>query len=483
MSDLDELSRWSATRLAGAIRRREVSAREAVDAALAAIEERNPPVNAFVTVVGEQAREHAEEADRRSMRREPDELGALHGVPISVKDLTPTAGVRTTYGSRHYRDHVPTDDALAWSRVKAAGAVLIGKTTTPEFGWLGVTDSPLTGVTNNPWDLQRTSGGSSGGAAVATALSMGAAALGSDGAGSLRIPASFCGVVGLKASAGRIPIHGEDSIYATTEAMGPLTRTVEDAALLLGVMSGPDEREAYPLPPLSDPVAALRDDVAPATRVAVVRTLAGMAVEPDVAAAVDRAAALLGDHLIVEDGALQLPDPVDHMLRYWRPAMTMLMDELVAQGMDLPDSHPVLIELAEQGRAMTAVELWQAAIVDRGVLHQGVAEAFSHADVLVMPTAPLTAFPHPGPEGGPSMIAGSPAAHPFASFLVFTAPFNMTGHPALSIPAGFDSQGLPIGVQVVGGHGCDLEVLRVGLLLERLLSDANQPSQRLKEVV
>ena len=464
-----DLALMPATRLAAAIRSRRVSPVEATQAALDRIEALNPAVNAFVTVLAEQALEQARQCEKQLIDGS-DSIGPLHGVPVTVKDLTPTAGVRTTYGSRHYAEHVPEEDALAWARVKDAGAVLLGKTTTPEFGWLGITDSPLTGVTRNPWNLDRTSGGSSGGAAVATALGMGAIGTGSDGAGSIRIPAACCGVVGLKASAGRVPIYGEDLIYATTEAMGPLARTVDDAALMLAVMSGPDEREAYPLPTLDSPLSASRRAPDPGLRVGYVATIAGVPVEPDVADRVSAAAALLADHLVVEAIELTVMDPVDQMLRFWRPAISMFVDDLIAQGLPLPDSHPVIARLAEEGRRMSAADLWQASVVDRGILHGQIASAFASVDLLLMPTMPLTAFPHPGPEGGPTSIAGFEVDWPFAAFLAFTAPFNMTGHPAVSLPCGFDSAGLPVGVQLIGTHGRDIEVLQVARLLEELFS-------------
>lgn len=231
----DLLCDMPATELARAIRERAVSPVEAVQAVLARIERVDPLVNAFVTVTAEQALTAAREAERQVTATSAEQLAPLHGVPITVKDLTDTAGVRTTYGSVAFKDHVPQRDTLAWSRLKAAGAILVGKTCTPEFGALGVTESPLTGITNNPWDTSRTAGGSSGGAAAAVASGLAPLAWGSDGGGSIRIPASCCGVVGLKASTGRIPVYGEGDVYGLVSTSGPLTRTVADAALMLHV--------------------------------------------------------------------------------------------------------------------------------------------------------------------------------------------------------------------------------------------------------
>jgi aspartyl-tRNA(Asn)/glutamyl-tRNA(Gln) amidotransferase subunit A len=465
----DDLAMWSATQIAAAIRTREISPVEATTAALEHIERFNPAVNAFVTVVAEEALTLARQREQQVLGTPTEDLPALHGVPVSVKDLTPTAGVRTTFGSRHYIDHVPDEDALAWARAKAAGAILIGKTTTPEFGWLAITDSPLTGVTGNPWAPDRVSGGSSGGAAVATALGMGYAGLGSDGAGSIRIPASMCGIVGFKATCGRVPITGEDLVYSTTEVMGPLTRTVDDAALLLSVMAGPDQREAYPLDALSDVTGSIRTPVGAGTRVGFVPTFGDVTVEPGVQRVIAEAVEAIGTVIDVVDYDLNLLDPLDHMLRYWRPAMALFMDDLRERGMDLPQSHPILLQLAEEGRRVSGSDHWQASVVDRGVMKAQIAQAFDRVDLLLMPTLPCTAFPHPGADGGPREIAGRPIPVPFIGFAPFTAPFNMTGNPALSIPCGLDERGMPVGLQIVGRFGADVEVLRFGRMVEDLL--------------
>src|SRR5262252_8752029 len=246
----DELTWLSATELAREIRERKISPVEAIDAVLNRLAAVNPTINAFVTVLADESRQAARAAEQTVMTTPPGELPPLHGVPITVKDLIDTAGVRTTYGSTLYRDHIPEQDHVTWARLKAAGAILIGKTTTPEFGMLGITESQLTGITGNPWNPAMTAGGSSGGAAAATAAGIAPLAWGSDGGGSIRVPASCCGVVGLKASPGRIPRGGDDEPFDTVSTVGPLTRTVADAALLLSVTAGPDPREPLALPPL-----------------------------------------------------------------------------------------------------------------------------------------------------------------------------------------------------------------------------------------
>src|SRR6266508_3350749 len=243
---VDDLGWRSALDLAGLIRKKAVSPVEVVDAVLARIERLNPRLNAFCTVTAEEAREAAMAAEVAVMTGEA--LGPLHGVPFSVKDLVFTRRVLTTGGSRLFADHVPEEDAVPVERLKGAGAIVLGKTNTPEFGHKGVTDNPLFGITRNPWDPGRTPGGSSGGAAVAAAAGLGPLALGTDGGGSIRVPASFCGIYGLKPSFGRVPSYPKLPGWHGVSVLGPMTRTVRDAAVMLDVMAGPDDRDMHSLP-------------------------------------------------------------------------------------------------------------------------------------------------------------------------------------------------------------------------------------------
>src|SRR3989454_9658131 len=282
-----------ATELATLIRRKKVSPVEVVDAILDRIERINPKLNAFVTLTDEAARREAKAAERALMRRSTL-LGPLHGVPFSVKDLVVTKGVRTTFGTPLYRDNVPTEDAPMVERMKRAGAILLGKTNTPTFGWIGATHNLLFGPTRNPWDLERTPGGSSGGASAAAAAGLGPLHIGTDGGGSIRIPASFAGIFGLKASYGRIPAYPPSGAWSLSH-IGPMTRTVADAALMMNVCAGPDERDQYSLPAARvDYVKALRGNVK-GLRVAYSDDLGGAdAVDPQVRALSAQAAALRG---------------------------------------------------------------------------------------------------------------------------------------------------------------------------------------------
>ena len=242
----DDLIWLPALELAALIRARKVSPVEAVDAALARIERHNPALNAYCTVTAEEARDAAQAAEVSVMIGE--ELGPLHGVPVSIKDLVFTRRVLTTGGSRLFADHVPEEDAVSVERLKGAGAIILGKTNTPEFGHKGVTDNPLFGITRNPWSPSLTPGGSSGGAAVAAATGMGPLALGTDGGGSIRVPAAFCGIYGLKPSFGRVPHGPTFPGWQNFSVTGPMTRTVRDAALMLDVLAGPDDRDRWSLP-------------------------------------------------------------------------------------------------------------------------------------------------------------------------------------------------------------------------------------------
>ncbi|MEK7220064.1 MAG: amidase family protein, partial [candidate division NC10 bacterium] len=288
----DDLASMPASELSAAIRAKRVSPVEVVEAVLDRIERLNPRLNAYCTVTAESARREAAAAEAAVMRG--DALGPLHGVPVSVKDLVITRGVRTTFGSRIYENNVPQEDAPLVERLKAAGAILVGKTTTPEFGWKGVTDSPLLGITRNPWNPERTPGGSSGGAGAAVAAGLAPLAVGTDGGGSIRIPGSFCGVFGLKPTYGVIPVYPA-SATGTLSHAGPMTRTVRDAALMLQVMAGPDDRDplSFPLEGM-DFVAGLEGEIH-GLRVAWSPTLGYAVVDPEVRLVTEAAAKRFSD--------------------------------------------------------------------------------------------------------------------------------------------------------------------------------------------
>jgi Asp-tRNA(Asn)/Glu-tRNA(Gln) amidotransferase A subunit family amidase len=429
-----------------------------------------PVVNAFVTVCHDQALAAARQAADVVVRTEPGQLAPLHGIPVSVKDLTPTAGVRTTFGSRHFADHVPDEDGLIWQRLRAAGAILLGKTTTPEFGMHSITESPLTGITNNPWDPTRTVGGSSGGSAAALAARMTPLATGSDGGGSIRVPSSFCGTVGLKCSRGRIPIWSEGDPFETVDVVGPMTRTVADTALMLDICAGPHPYDPFALPdePRDYLVAATNADIR-GLRIAFCPDLGNPPIEPAITEALDAAARMfesLGAH--VEPVSISLPDPMEYFLGWWAPFIQMTLEDQVLgpTGGDAIESHPLFVEFASRANSMSAVDHLRLERTQRVAIHRAFADVLLQYDVLITATTPSVAFPHPGPEGGPLDVAGKRVAQPALDNQRNTEAVSHAGYPALSVPAGFTPEGLPIGMQICGPHAADRLVIRVGAAYE-----------------
>jgi aspartyl-tRNA(Asn)/glutamyl-tRNA(Gln) amidotransferase subunit A len=461
----DELCWLSATDLAALIRRKKVSPVEAVDAVLDRIERVNPQVNAFVTVTAEAARRQARAAERALGRRSVT-LGPLHGVPFSVKDLVVTRGVRTTFGTRLFADHVPTEDAPMVERLRGAGAILVGKTNTPTFGWLGATHNLLFGPTRNPWRLDRTPGGSSGGAAAAVAAGLGPVAVGTDGGGSIRIPASFSGIVGHKPSYGRVPTHPPSGAWSLSH-IGPMTRTVADAALVLRITAGPDERDRYSLPRDGvDYVRAIGGGVK-GLRVAYAEDLGNVeAVDPEVRRTAARAARTfreLGCRLDIV--APRWPSPAE----CWHDIFGGgLAARLLPFRERRDDIEPGLYALVEEASAKPPTRYVQAWL-ERLAWWQGPRALFERYDLLLTPT--VACPPFAVGLDHPTEIAGK-GVTPYG-WIPYTYPFNLTGQPAASVPCGFTRDGLPIGLQIVGRRFDDATVLRAAAAFERARPWAN----------
>ncbi len=457
----DRLCWLPATELAAAIRRKKVSPVEVVEAILARIERLNPTLNAYCTVTADSARREAKAVECALMKRSA-RPGPLHGVPFSVKDLVITKGVRTTWGTRIYADHVPEEDAPVVERLKAAGGILVGKTNTPMFGWIGATHNLLFGVTRSPWNLDRTPGGSSGGAGAAVAAGMAPLAVGTDGGGSIRIPASFSGIFGLKPSYGRVPTYPPSGAWSLSHA-GPMTRTVADAALMLNVIAGPDERDQYSLPPSGvDYVKALRGSLK-GLRIAWSPTLGFARVaDPEVVALSEAAARRFRElRCRVETVDPRLPDASEA----WRAIFcggiaTRLAPYLRDRKTDIDPGLARIIEEALTWPPTRYVQAW----FDRLSFWDSARKFFARYDLLLTPTVACPPF-KVGLDN-PTEIAGTPIRD--YEWIPFTFPFNMTGQPAASVPCGFTRDGLPVGLQIVGRRFDDATVLRAAAAFENV---------------
>ena len=447
---MTDLAMTSAADLVDGYRDRTISPVDATQAALDAIERLDPAVNAFVLVDRDGALAAAKESEARWHAGEP--LGPGDGVPTSIKDALLTRGWPTLRGSRLIDASQDwPDDAPSVARLRETGAVILGKTTTPEYSWKGVTDSARFGVTGNPWDPGRTPGGSSGGSATAVALGMGAWSLGTDGGGSVRIPAAFTGTVALKPTYGLIPLY-PPSPFGTLSHAGPMTRTVRDTAALLDVVSGFDHRDWSAMPtPRTSYLEGLDDGVA-GLRVAYSRTLGFGRNNPEVEAAVDAAVGVLADAgARVDEIDPGFGDPVDAFNVLWFSGAARVL----ATYDDVSGVDPGLQRAAEAGRGYSAADYLDATAVRMDL---GLRMGAFHTvyDVLLTPTLPIPAFPT-----GRDVPDGSPSPD-WTGWTPYTYVFNLTQQPALSVPCGFTGDGLPVGLQIVGPRHADALVLRVG---------------------
>jgi len=457
MTDIADLS---ATELNAAIRAKRISPVETVEAALARIEERRD-LNAFMAVCADRARTEAKVAERLVATGRP--LPPLHGIPFSVKDLTNTEGVTTTQGSALFADHVPTADAVSVARMRAAGAILIGKTTTPEFGHKPTTEGPFFGLTLNPWNKDHTCGASSGGAAVAVAVRMGPIALGSDGGGSIRIPAACCGVVGLKATLGAIPNLQAPDLFGANSYVGPMARDIADTRLQFDVLVGPDGRDPYGQVP-AFPRRSLREGEAP--RIAFLLRC-GNVLDPEVEASVVEAmrkAEELG--MKVEPIELDLVSLEPAFLVFLR---STLLARLGGHAERTPEKlDPTLIATIDAGRNYSAANFCEAQFA-RTACFAKVQDILSRFDLIASPTLSAPALRLGYDPLGRVEIAGRDAGTIRGAWYPYTYPFNLTGHPALSMPCGLSRNGLPIGLQLVGRWHEDGYLLDVAANLEEVL--------------
>ena len=454
-----DLAFTPATELVGLIRARKLSPVELTRAVLERIERLNPVLNAFCTITADSALAAARRAEQAVMSGEP--LGPIHGVPFSVKDLALTRGVPTKFGSHIFAGRVGEVDAPYVRRLHAGGGIMVGKTTTPEFGWKALGDSPLTGVTRNPWNTGVTTGGSSAGAGAAAAAWLGPLHQGSDGAGSIRIPSAFCGVVGVKANYGRVPLWPVSNNDYATHA-GPMTRTVADAALMLGVMAGPDPMDATALDAAPPDYLGLLDRGVKGLKIAYSPDLGGLRVDAQVAgvvAAAARAFQSLGAD--VEEVKPGFADSHEMIRLLWGAHYIGTYGQFLDEWRSRMD--PGLVACMEAATRWSARDY--VAMRGRKIGYwDSVRPLFERHDLLLTPTTSVAAFEvgRLNPEGWPQHEWDW---FPWASF---SYPFNFTGQPAVTVPAGFTPGGLPVGVQIVGRRLDEVTVLQAAAAFERV---------------
>jgi aspartyl-tRNA(Asn)/glutamyl-tRNA(Gln) amidotransferase subunit A len=451
----DEIAYASAAELTGLYRGGKLSPVEVTEALLARLDRLGPKLNAFCVVDRDGALAAARASEERWRGGKP--LSPVDGVPTTIKDLMLMRGLPTRRGS-HLTENVPdTEDTPVVARLKEVGAVILGKTTTPEFGWIAVGDSPLTGITRNPWNLDRTPGGSSAGAAAACAAGIGVLNLGSDGAGSIRVPACFSGVFGIKPSFGLVPAY-PPSPMGLLSHHGPLTRSVADAAAVLDVLSRPDARDPYSVPAVEHDFLAGLEDGVKGWKIAFSPDLGYAKVDPEIAAAVAAAAKQfeqLGAH--VEQVGRIFDSPREALLTLWGAGAARIVAGIPADK--LAQCDPGFIAVCEDGAKIGAVDYLGADLV-RNALGRTMGAFHEKYDLLLTPMTPVPALPV-----GEDLSDPVSETH-WVDWSPFSYPFNMTRQPAASIPCGLTSGGLPIGLQIVGKLHDDARVLRAARAFE-----------------
>lgn len=470
----DDLCFTPAVDLAHMLRVRELSARELLDAFLHRIHRVNPRLNAIVSLAEEKAADSASAADEAAARGYP--LGPLHGLPIAIKDLADTGDIRTTYGSPLFAEHVPDADAPHVALLRQAGAVIVGKTNTPEFGAGSQTFNPVFGATRNPWNPELTAGGSSGGAAAAVAAGLLPFADGSDLAASVRNPAAMCGLIGLRTTPGLIPAVNpvRDDAFDPLPVIGPIARSAADAALLLSAMRGTDQELplARPAAPMAGDAVAGETAAWPAPtgsaaltglRIAWSADADGLPVEPEVAQVLDQARkAMVGAGAVVTDAepALADADEVFHVLR--SVLLAGKLGALLQSGRE--HMKDTLVWNIEQGLALTGPQV-AAAQRRRSVIFARMKEFLRDYDVLALPTVQVRPFPV-GQEW-PTEICGV-SQQTYIDWMRSCSRITVTAHPAVSVPAGLSADGLPVGLQLVGSYGTDERLLSIADAISRV---------------
>jgi len=467
LSNDNEICRMDAVTVASKVKGKDLSAAEVTEAVLRRMDVLEPHIHAFCTPTPEVARAAAKAVDAKIAAGE--DPGALAGVPIGIKDLVATKDILTVMGSQLYRDFVPDEDDIVVERLKAAGAVIIGKTNVPEFGYSGVGHNPVFPATRNPWNLDMTSGGSSAGSGASVAAGVAPFAIGSDGGGSIRIPSALCGLYGMKASMGRVPLYPgcRDERYPgvssweSLEHVDPMSRTVADSALMLSVITGPDPRDRYSIPAVDFDQSAATTESISGLRIAYSEDWGYAPVDPEVRRVVSEAAAVFEKDLgcTVERAHPGWQDPLPS---FW----TMVAGDTDLAGLRRmmkgreSEMSPHLVALLSH--PWTAEDFTNAKMVRQMVCNR-MWRFMANYDLLLTPTLAVPAFPLY--MQGPEIIEGKMVAS--AAWLAFTFITNLTGQPAASIPAGFTKNGLPVGLQIIGRHLADRTVLAASGAFER----------------
>ncbi|MFW9900772.1 MAG: amidase [Candidatus Thorarchaeota archaeon] len=462
----EELCYMSACEMADKIRSQELTSLEITETIIERIEKINPIINAYCTPTFQLARDMATIADKAvKTSRNGENLGLLHGIPTSIKDLETTKGIRTTLGCKIYENFIPKRDSIIVKRIKDAGAIILGKTNTPSLGYKGVTDNLIFGVTKNPWNLEKTCGGSSGGAAAAVASGLGPLASGSDGGGSIRIPSSFCGVYGFKPNFGRVP-HEDMKVVGslgTLEHKGPIVRCVEDAALMLDVLTGEHYLDRYSLPKPNYSYLEKLYELPHYVKIGFSFDLGfAKALDSEVKKAVMKGIEKFEKfNWLIEKSDIKLQEALNTHWILWTTSFAHRLKPYLDQWKDKLD--PQLIEVVKIGLNYS-VDNIKWAEIQREMVYEEISRFFNNFDILITPTLACSSFnwdlQFPNIIDGKEVSAGA--------WLPFTYPFNLSGHPAASIPCGWSDEGVPIGMQIVGKRLDELLVLQVSKAFEEI---------------
>ena len=460
-----DLAFTSAAELAAMIRDKRISATEVMRATLARAEKAQAALNCFITICADEAIRDAQVADAAVAKG--GVLGPLHGVPFHVKDLVNTKGVRTTFASAMYEHNVPKEDSVSVARLKQAGAIVMGKTTTPEFGHMPYTEAPLFGRTRNAWAADRTSGGSSGGAAVALAAGVCPIGIGTDAGGSTRIPAAANGVVGFKQSAGVVPHDMSPEVFANFSSINPMARTVMDTALMLEAMTGQHASDpySYGAPSTGFVAAAKPEGSLKGMRIAWRPMLANTVIDSQVLDLTERAAMALGELGATVEPMDDDMEPIEPM---WFAYASALWNARFRDA--LPQWHnklsPTLLRQMELGKDTTGEAVGRA-LLARTQLFRKVQGWFDRFDVIVTPTLARTAIPIEERLFEPIEIEGQKTDTVRKAWYPYTHPFNLTGHPAMTLPCGFHTDGLPVAIQLIGRRSEDATLFKAAALFEQ----------------